>query len=192
MKDAYPIITTNAFVVHTSAYREFDRGAVLFTEDLGKISARAISVRKDAAKLRGIIYPYRFLKVTLIDCNDYIVKEGRVIDPLFSIWECDLKKKAYVKSLSLINKLVSGYSGENLVFNDLCQFVYTLKDCEKKFVEGTSLAAMLLFLSRLGYVEGSILKMHTLKSLGEMLTNSSNEKYNVIKTINEGLLISNL
>lgn len=61
MKEVY----TRAIVLSREHRGDFDDMVSFFTEDLGKVRARAISIRKITSKLSGHLQPMRFVKVRL-------------------------------------------------------------------------------------------------------------------------------
>lgn len=62
----HPIHHSDAFVLDTEGQGEANATVVLFTRELGLISARAQGLRKSAAKLRSHVVPYAYIEVDLV------------------------------------------------------------------------------------------------------------------------------
>lgn len=75
---------TEAIVLDKKESGEADSLLVLYTQDLGKITAKAKSLRKITSKLNGHLQPLNFAKIRLVEKNGF-----QIIDAL-SINSCEL------------------------------------------------------------------------------------------------------
>ncbi len=62
----YPKYNTKSILIHSYLLAEDDRAFVLYTERFGLLHARAFSIRKEKAKLKGMLSAYLELDLTLI------------------------------------------------------------------------------------------------------------------------------
>lgn len=60
-------IITDALVLDKEEIADFDARLMLFTEKLGRVAARARSIRKITSKLAGHLEPFSFGKVRLVE-----------------------------------------------------------------------------------------------------------------------------
>lgn len=62
---------TDALVLDKESRGELDGLAILYTKDLGKVVARAKSLKKITSKLAGHLEPLNFVKVRLVEKNGF-------------------------------------------------------------------------------------------------------------------------
>lgn len=64
-------IATAGIVLYYEPWRDYDRNYVIYTEQLGKVRARALGVRKATAKLAGVLEPFSETEVYVIIGKQY-------------------------------------------------------------------------------------------------------------------------
>lgn len=69
--------STKAFVLDSENINELDKLVYLYTEDFGKVIAKAKSVRKITSKLAAYLEPLNFIRARLIEKNNF-----QIIDAL--------------------------------------------------------------------------------------------------------------
>ena len=166
---SHKVITTDAFVIHTSISGEYDRRITLFTREKGRVDVFAKSIRKQESKLKGIAYPYRYINCSLICGRQYIFKEGFVIDTLDEIWGDDKKRKAYVSMLRNIYLLLTQEQKEENIFDSLVKSIELLKE-NKYQPEDIELVYILSLLYDIGYLDKGK------ESMGDMLLSLNSDK----------------
>ncbi len=67
---------TEALVLNVEDSAEFDKFVVLYTKELGKVSARARGARKITSKLAGHLQPLDFTRVRLIEKNGFQIADA--------------------------------------------------------------------------------------------------------------------
>ena len=87
---------TEAFVINKKANNESDGLVVLYTKDLGRVTAKAKSIRKITSKLNGHLEPLNFVGCRLIEKHGF-----QIIDALTLSNNSHLKKEALVYGQSL-------------------------------------------------------------------------------------------
>ena len=176
MKEAYPVVTTEAFVLHTYTVGEADRKILLFTENSGAVEVFVKSVRKEGAKLKGFAYPYRKGIFSFIVGKRNILKDVTAIDPLFDIWSDETKYKAYIGMLRLVRDYVpSPSTPQPELFDILDTAVDCLQDVDGEYVTFVSLAMKGKFLSHLGYIRDNNVYSNDVISIIDTLAQSPKE-----------------
>ena len=87
---------TEAFVIDKKANGESDGLVVLYTKDLGRVTAKAKSIKKITSKLNSHLEPLNFVECRLIEKNGF-----QVIDALTLNNNFHLRKDALVYSQSI-------------------------------------------------------------------------------------------
>ena len=67
---------TKALVLDTENIGELDKLIYLYTEELGKVVAKAKSIRKITSKLAGHLQPLNFVRVRLVEKNGFQVVDA--------------------------------------------------------------------------------------------------------------------
>ena len=73
---------TDALVLDTEDIGELDKIIYFYTSSLGKISARAKSIRKITSKLAGQLEPLSFVKIRLVEKNGVQVTDAILLRPI--------------------------------------------------------------------------------------------------------------
>lgn len=94
-------VVTDAVVLDTEPQGEADTKVFLYTRELGKVLARAKSVRKITSKLAAHLEPLTLVKLRLIEKNGFQIADALMADRL---------PASHLKILALINGLT--FEGE--------------------------------------------------------------------------------
>lgn len=84
-------INTEAIVIKRINYKDADKILTLYTKDLGKISARAIGIRKLTSKKKSHLELLNIANLSLVEGNHwFIVTQAQIINPISGLKK-DLK-----------------------------------------------------------------------------------------------------
>src|SRR4030043_713912 len=67
---------TEALVLDVEDSAEFDKSVILYTKELGRISAKAKGARKITSKLIGHLQPLDFTRVRLVEKNGFQIADA--------------------------------------------------------------------------------------------------------------------
>jgi DNA repair protein RecO (recombination protein O) len=70
---------TEALVLDTEDAGELDKSIYLYTKELGKVVAKAKSIRKITSKLAGHLQPLNFVKIRLVEKNGFQITDALTI-----------------------------------------------------------------------------------------------------------------
>lgn len=103
------MIKTEAIILKSSDLNETGRILIVYSKKLGKISIRAIGVKKVESKLRPHIEPISYVQMILVEGkNSLILKDAILIDQFLNI-KHDLEKMKIAKELvDLIDEAIAG------------------------------------------------------------------------------------
>jgi len=73
---------TSALVLDTENSAEFDKSIYLYTKDLGKVAAKAKSIRKITSKLAGHLQPLNFVRVRLVEKRGFQITDALTTDKI--------------------------------------------------------------------------------------------------------------
>lgn len=146
------IYHTEAILLKSTLHGEANKRVWLFTKELGLIVASVQGVRKSGAKLIGHTIDYSVLEVDLI--------RGREVWRLISSKNIDIPisgkerlplTRAYVRTLSAIERFVVGEEQDDFLFNHIKDCVLVLKQniFEAKYFDTLSLWFVF---THLGYI----------------------------------------
>ena len=104
-----PVYKTEGIILKTGDFGELDRLVVIYTKGYGKISARAISVRKNVSKLKGLVQNFTRANFLLAKSKTIdIVTDVEPIDS-YNFLHSSLRSLAYAFYFSeLVDKLIVG------------------------------------------------------------------------------------
>lgn len=125
---------TEALVLDKEPIGDQDMRVILFTRDLGRVSAKATSARKITSKLNGHLEPLNLVRVRLVDKNSLQVADALQIGRLprsflatvHLIKELNVDRQA---DLGLWNLIKSGELSDEMVLV-LAGFDSRLANCE--------------------------------------------------------------
>jgi len=148
----HPIHHTEAFVVELIPQGEANMTVVLFTKELGIISARAQGVRKPGAKLRAHLVQYAHVHVDLVRGRGlWRLVNARLLSHVILATKRAPHARAFVRVMELIRRLVPN-EGEPLIaiFDHIleCQSLIDEKRISNKYLDTLMLAKTV---SLLGY-----------------------------------------
>ncbi len=67
---------TSALVLDTEDSAEFDKSIYLYTKELGKVVAKAKSIRKITSKLAGHLQPLNFVRIRLVEKKGFQITDA--------------------------------------------------------------------------------------------------------------------
>ena len=156
MKNSYPVLITDAFILHTRSVGEADRIITMFTRDNQVISVYARSIRREKAKMRGAVKPYGKVSFSAVLGKRATLKDITVIDTLDAIWSDEIKYTAFVTFLQHIRALVPvAEPCDDNLFTITETFVDFLQRSAPMHAENTLLVGQVMFLNALGYISDS-------------------------------------
>lgn len=109
-------LNTRGIVLHYEAWRDYDRRYVLYTEQLGKVHAKAIGVRKSTAKLAGVLEPWAELELYLIIGKTYTIGGGVVMQRFHSLGQDKSRQAAVIYCSELMDRLTKEHSPDVAVY----------------------------------------------------------------------------
>jgi recombinational DNA repair protein (RecF pathway) len=102
---------TDAFVLDIESQGEANANVILFTKELGMVSARAQGLRKSAAKLRSHLVPYALISADLVRGRGFWrVISARTIENKIQNKALHEHDRAFVRLLGLVERLVPSES----------------------------------------------------------------------------------
>lgn len=150
---SYTIHHTNALILSSGQYGEADAIVTLFTEDFGRVHARAIGVRKEASKLRFALQPYSYAKVALVRGREVWRLTGAQIQhSLFYDCPADMQP-TLLRVTSLLKRLVHGEEAHPELFVFLSESLHpqTLSSLTKEDRELLEIYIVFRVVTMLGY-----------------------------------------
>ena len=153
MRGSYPILTTDAFIVHTRGVGEADRIITALTKENGLMNLYARSIRKEGAKMRGDAKPYARVFLSAVLSKRNILKDITITDTLSPIWHNKEKYIAFVTLLHHIRTFIPiTESCDEEVFTTVEIAVQFLKESDSAQATYILLIAQVMILAALGYV----------------------------------------
>ena len=178
MPTSYPILTTDAFIIHTKAVGEADRIITMLTKENGLMNLYARSIRKDGAKMRGNAKPYARVSVSVILSRRSILKDITITNTLSKIWNNKQKYTTFVTLLRCLRTLIPiTESYDDNVFHTIETATDLLQKSQQSHAQHILLIAQVMLLTTLGYVpDQSITPNHFTNILKEVTTNPHRQK----------------
>ena len=153
MTQTYPILTTDAFILHTRAVGEADRIISFLTRESGVITIYARSIRREGAKMRSSVLPYSRVYISVILGRKNILKDISVADTLTELWSDQKKYTALVQLLHHIYLLVPAVGDRDVaLFTIVETATQFLRHSDTAHADAILLTARVMALSVLGYV----------------------------------------
>ncbi len=153
MRGSYPILTTDAFIVHTRGIGEADRVVTALTRRHGMMEVYARSVRKEGAKMRGDTKPYARVSLSLVLGKRSILKDITITDTLDAIWGCEEKYTAFVMLLQHLRVFVPiTESYDETLFATIEAAVQLFRESDPTYAQHILLIGQVMLLAALGYV----------------------------------------
>ncbi len=153
---SHRLYSTDAFVLGSRAVGESNRQIELFTRDFGLVRAVAQGVRFAQSKLRYSLYPYAYVRTTLVKGREVWRITG-ALEAEPSPFLSDAKQlRIYASLCSLLVRFVHGEEADPELFDEL-SFLRTLLSLElaAEFSRELELLGAVRILARLGYLGGT-------------------------------------
>jgi len=190
---SHHIYTTPGFIVHSAPHGEAGKYFLIFTRELGMISATAQGVRFSQSKLRYHIQDY--------SSSLFSVVKGKEVWRVTGAKEIEGKgevtaenRKLYVRILSLLKRLVPGEEKNEKLFEVVEKLQGYL--CSRAPAGGlVEYVTVLRILHHLGYISNADMFMEILSDTDlndQVLNKVSNLKDEMVREINRGLKESQL
>lgn len=162
MRKEYPVLTTDAYILHTYGIGEADRVLTALTRHHGLLRAHARGVRKEAAKMRGAVQPYGRTTLSVILGRKNILKDIAVTDTLAGIWS-DRKKYTLLARLLLQTRdlIPITETGNRELFPIVESAVLSLKEAKGRDAEHILPIARIMLLEKLGYARDTLTRGRT-------------------------------
>ncbi len=178
MLKSYPILTTDAFIIHTRATGEADRVITALTKENGLMNLYARGIRKDGAKMRGGAKPYARVSVSVILSRRTILKDITITNTLDQIWNNKQKYTAFVALLRCLRTLIPiTESYDENVFHTVETATELLQKSQQTHVQHILLIAQVMLLTTLGYVpDQNIVPTQFTNILKETIANPHRQK----------------
>ena len=175
---SYPILTTDAFIVHTRGVGEADRIITALTRDNGLMDVYARSIRKDGSKMRGAVKPYARVSVSVVLGKRAILKGIAITDTFDTIWNDKEKYTAFVTLIHRLRTLIPiTESYDENMFHTLETATNLFQTTEPTHARHILLIAQVMVLAALGYVsDQNITPSRFSEILTEVTTNTHRHK----------------
>lgn len=178
MKNSYPVLTTDAFVLHTRGVGEADRIITVLTRDSGLMNVHARSIRKEGAKMRGVAVPYGRVSLSVVLGKRTILKDMFVTDIFDAIWCDEAKYTAFIILLYHIRAFIPVIESHDEDFFVITETaVHFLKHSTSSYSTNILLVAQVMLLTALGYIpDQTILPAHFADILKDVSSSSDRHK----------------
>ena len=166
MRGTYPILTTSAFILHTRAIGEADRTITALTKNNGILYIRAKSIRKEGAKMRGMVRPYSCVSLSVVRGKNSILKNISVTDSNRTIWRDRKKYTALVRIFQCFRiylPIAEASGSEPYAIAETA--IHLLKETDSEQAEDIALIAQVLLFTELGYVRDGTITCSAFKSI---------------------------
>ncbi len=189
-------VTTRAVVIGRGQAGEGSARIFLYTEHLGLVTGFAKSAREERSKLRAHLQVGSFGLYTLVKGKTGWRITGSVDtkNTHFTLSEKDYAQKAYARVLSVVRQLVHGEEYSEQLFGALWNFLENLPDFSKGHVRVAEHVTVARIVYALGYVDDThgIPYLESIEYDTKTVEDLVFYERQLIKTINEALLASNL
>ena len=146
---------THAIILGSKNLGESNKTLYLYTRELGLISARVQSIRKESSKLRYALQDYSYAEIDLVRGKDVWRVTTAVARESFSHTYRDLQAFSTIKQIaSLVIRLCAGEEKNEKIFEDL---LFGLRFYNQEYLsienkQKTELVLVLRILHHLGYI----------------------------------------
>lgn len=194
---AYHIYTTKGITLGSEPAREADRLYSILTEDLGLIRARAIGVRKERSKLRGMLEPFSLVTVSLVRGQEQWRITNAALEMSLSAELRGAPELAiFARVFSLLEKLVVGEEKHPelyRVLEEAVRYVFTERTAQTA-ADAFEALVVARMLWELGYVSASDFPKEYFdgRLTNDLLTRAESDKSKLVEAINSGLRQSHL
>lgn len=146
---------THAIILGSKNLGESNKTLYLYTRELGLISARVQSIRKESSKLRYALQDYSYAEIDLVRGKDVWRVTTAVAKESFNYTYRDLQAFTTIKQIaSLVIRLCAGEEKNEKIFEDLLFGLrfYNQENLSIDNKQKTELALVLRILHHLGYI----------------------------------------
>ena len=149
----------------------------------------ARSIRKEEAKMRTVMLPYRSVYISFVVGRKNILKDAVVKDPLRSIWENREKYTAYVSLLQCIRHYIpTNALVDEPLYATVIETLSHLKACKPSSASIVSLVAKTIILSHLGHVEHTNFSVKNFTEVVDKALQSKTYKNKIEKTLMNAMI----
>lgn len=191
---SYQIYTTQALVIKRIPY-DANVSYLLYTKEMGLISALATGVRKSESKLRYALQEYSFVEVSLVKGRNTWRLTSAVLDTNFYLSARERSAREVIARIcTQVVRLVAGQEKDEELFQSLACGLRELTSVSAELVSSVEILIMLRMLRILGYVsevEDSICLPY-LSYNEEVIHRITQSKQTFVAHINKGLRESQL
>lgn len=110
-------INTPGIVLYYEPWRDYDRRYVLYTELFGKVRARAIGIRKPAAKLAGVLEPFAEAHLYLILGKQSTIGGAVVTQRFYQLTRHKTKYNAAIYCSEVLDQLVKDQVADQTIYH---------------------------------------------------------------------------
>ncbi|MEK7530760.1 MAG: recombination protein O N-terminal domain-containing protein [Patescibacteria group bacterium] len=187
-------VTTLAMVVGRHASGEGSSRVVLYTEELGRITAFARSGREERSKLRphlvvGARGSYDLVKGK----SEWRVTGAVHTENIFYSCQEDDARTSAARTFTLLRSLVHGEGKDERLFTALHEYCVALPTLTGDSVRIAEYVVALNILAALGYVEEEpVTDLIDARYTAALLKNAADKRRALIRAINEGIAASQL
>ncbi len=149
---SYQIYTTEAVILKRIPY-DANVSYLLFTKDLGLISALATGVRKSESKLRYALQEYSLIQISLVKGRStWRITSAVLLENLFLHAETEAAKSVIARICTQVMRLVAGQEKDEQLFLAVQSGFLELSKAPDSAVAALEILIMLRMLHLLGYV----------------------------------------
>lgn len=163
----------------------------IFTKELGMIYATATGVRKISSKLRFILQDYAYLKIDLVQGQNFFrVTSASKTNQLEKITKRPETLKIFHNIARLLKRLLAGVEPNEALFVDLLHSMRALEKIENKSdLQNIEAIIVLRILNNLGYIGGNENLKDLIKSPFDesMIFEVSKARSHILNQINKAL-----
>ena len=187
-------MTTRAVVIGRHASGEGSTRVVLYTEELGRVTAFARSGREERSKLRphlvvGARGSYDLVKGK----SEWRVTGAVGTENIFYSCQKDDSRTSAARTFALLRQLVHGETKDERLFSALNEYCIALPTLEGDSVRVAEYVVALNILAALGYVEeSSVSDFIDTRYTAALLKNAADKQRTLVHAINEGIAASQL
>ena len=188
MTHAYPILTTDAFILHTHNGGEADRTVVVLTRERGVMYVYARSIRKETAKMRMMVLPYNRVHMSVIIGKRNILKDIVVTDPFRAVWGETGKYTALVRLLHCVHTLIPPLESKDVrIFAVVEEAVRALERSDGTYAPHILLVAQVSILNILGYVHNDHIQNNPFETVMHAVATSAEKRRDLERHLRIGL-----
>ena len=191
------IYHTHGFILSSRNTGEANKMLTVYTREMGLVRAMAQGIRLHKSKLRFTLQDFSYVNVDLVRGKElWRVTSAKHISSFPLARSCALSLILITRVGSLIERLCTGESPNESIFDDFIQALYLLDDesISSSSREALELHLILRIMNSLGYIgDSAILSKYLTSSFDESKTKTLlKERQSIIAHINKALNESQL